>query len=451
MKQISMAMQEHLAQTVTTLATCWKITRTDGVFSGYTSLDVDLIIDGVTYRAAAGFSRTAINTGSTGGIDNLEVTGFFEDNGVTEADMKARRFDYAEVLLFVVNWTDLSMGPVKMRRGWLGECQRMPNGGFMAELRGINQALVQEVGTSIFSPLCRADLGDNQCKVPIKPPGWQPSRLYTKGDYVQAVPQDTDTARVSIFLALNTGINGSTQPDWPLLGSTVVDGEVTWQSMPPLRQIGSVVTPLGQQTFVASPLGLPPNLGDTPDIGMIAIVNNVSAGTHVQITDGIHVATWNNPFDIRGSGGNSNDNALYAIQAVIAAAGLDMTVSISKVTLTLTNHSGQTASITKTGDSLGSIVIQQFGTPPLDGGTLTWITGSNHGLSMEMKTYDSTSGVVQLWLEMPYPIQAEDRFFYYPGCDKRRDTCHTRFNNILNNRSEPDMPGMDSVLSYPSV
>jgi hypothetical protein len=54
MKTISTALAEHLAGDVTTLATCWKITRRDGVVLGFTDHVRDLDVDGVTYRAASG-------------------------------------------------------------------------------------------------------------------------------------------------------------------------------------------------------------------------------------------------------------------------------------------------------------------------------------------------------------------------------------------------------------
>ena len=52
---------------------------------------------------------------------------------------------------------------------------------------------------------------------------------------------------------------------------------------------------------------------------------------------------------------------------------------------------------------------------------------------------------------MKYPIQAGDRFWYYPGCDLLATTCDRKFNNILNFRGEPDMPGMNKMLSYPDA
>jgi hypothetical protein len=53
MKIISPELAEHLAGEVTTLATCWQITRCDAVVLGSTDHIRDLEIDGVIDRAAA--------------------------------------------------------------------------------------------------------------------------------------------------------------------------------------------------------------------------------------------------------------------------------------------------------------------------------------------------------------------------------------------------------------
>jgi hypothetical protein len=60
MKSISTALAQHLAGEVTTLATCWQITRRDDVVLGFADHVRDLVVDGVTYRAASGYTRTAI-------------------------------------------------------------------------------------------------------------------------------------------------------------------------------------------------------------------------------------------------------------------------------------------------------------------------------------------------------------------------------------------------------
>ncbi len=66
-----------------------------------------------------------------------------------------------------------------MRRGWFGEVTLSEQGIFRTELRGLTQALSQRIG-ELYSPECRADLGDHRCKVPIHPPEIARSTAYAR-------------------------------------------------------------------------------------------------------------------------------------------------------------------------------------------------------------------------------------------------------------------------------
>jgi len=165
MKTVAAALETHLQGEVTTLATCWTVTRTDGEVFRFTSHDRDLTVSGETYLAASGYTSTQISSSDQFSVDNLEVMGVLDSAGITEADLAAGLFDFAEVELFVVNWTDTSIGTLPLRKGWLGEVTRHA-AHFVAELRGLTQALQQPVGDA-YSVACRADLGDTQCGVTL--------------------------------------------------------------------------------------------------------------------------------------------------------------------------------------------------------------------------------------------------------------------------------------------
>ncbi len=62
MKTISAELQAHLASENVTLATCWKLTRTDSVVMGFTDHDRDLVVGAVTYVAATGFTDVEIGS-----------------------------------------------------------------------------------------------------------------------------------------------------------------------------------------------------------------------------------------------------------------------------------------------------------------------------------------------------------------------------------------------------
>jgi uncharacterized phage protein (TIGR02218 family) len=83
-------------------------------------------------------------------------------------------------------------------------------------------------------------------------------------------------------------------------------------------------------------------------------------------------------------------------------------------------------------------------------GKLTWTGGANAGLAVEVKSHRLvTDGVsLALWQAMPEPIADGDTFSVAAGCDKRFETCRDRFDNVVNFRGFPHIPGNDFVTRY---
>jgi uncharacterized phage protein (TIGR02218 family) len=162
---VSQALLDHLASGVTTLAACWKLTLRDGTVMGFTDHDTDIPFNGVTYEAASGFDASRIATAGDLSVDELEVDALLESSGITDGDLEAGRFDFAEIEIFSVNYQDLSQGRILWRKGWLGEVTT-EHGIATAEVRGLTQALKQTVGET-YSVTCRAELGDARCGVDL--------------------------------------------------------------------------------------------------------------------------------------------------------------------------------------------------------------------------------------------------------------------------------------------
>lgn len=83
-----------------------------------------------------------------------------------------------------------------------------------------------------------------------------------------------------------------------------------------------------------------------------------------------------------------------------------------------------------------------------DQGVLAWTSGLNAGFKMEVIQWDGTT--ITLFENMPYAIQAGDTYTIEAGCDKTIATCYQKFNNVVNHRGEPLIPGMDQILIYPN-
>lgn len=163
MKTISAALKTHLQGEVTTIATCWKATLTNGTIYGFTDHTEDITFDGVLFEAATGFTPSNITANNNLAVDNLEVHGLLSSDAISEADLMAGLWDYATVEVFIVNWADLTQGALYLRKGELGNV-KINRSSFIAEMRGMMQRLTNNLG-EITTPTCRAIFCDSRCKL----------------------------------------------------------------------------------------------------------------------------------------------------------------------------------------------------------------------------------------------------------------------------------------------
>ena len=168
MKSLSPGLAAHLAGGVTTLCRCWQVERKDGMAMGFTDHDRDLAFDGLTYRAATGFTATAIEDQLGLAVSNLDVEGTLSSAAITESDLHAGRYDDAAVTIWLVNWADVSERVI-LRSGFLGQVSRGALA-FTAELRGLAAKLDQAAGR-IFQRTCAWELGDARCTVDLAAAG----------------------------------------------------------------------------------------------------------------------------------------------------------------------------------------------------------------------------------------------------------------------------------------
>jgi len=297
MKTVSDDLKTHLAGEVTTVATCWRVVRSDGREYFFTDHDVDLTVDGDAYEADSGMLPSSVTHSRGAAVDNMEAFSFLDSDKISEFDLQAGLFNNAVVDVFIVNYIDLAMGKLYIVQGGIiGEVTVRDNT-FTAEVRGKTQRFAQKT-IDLYGPVCRAKLGDAQCGV------------------------DLD--------------------DSP--GTYRHDGSVT-----------SIDSGDDRRTFV-----------DDTTIQIGAVSDSPSGASSAP--EGEH---------------------LYAY------------------------------------------------------GVLTWATSAsgNDGLLMEVKRFDPITGTFELFQAMPYSIEIGDTFEVTYGCDKRKGTCVERFDNIVNFRAEPFIPG----------
>lgn len=388
MRQMSAALKAHLRQEVTTLCTCWKATLRNGTMIGFTDHTRDLTFEGSLYKSSGGYTPTAVEASCMLNVDNMEVEGLLGTE-VTEIDLRAGLWDNAKVLVFWLNYADVTMGKLVMKAGTVGQLT-IKDTSFTAEIRGLTQAYATMIG-EITSSLCRARLGDARCKVGMTP-------------YTFTGSIDTIDATNRVFTSSSLTQPGPT-------GSIAVTGISRAQR--------AVVTLNAAHTFGAGSgvlirgvIGVVRD-GATDNLGVVQEGSGASVNNYTYGIADVTATSFSIPVDTRLGSADANNGPEYALE-----------------------YSDYTS---------GGEAIPQGNTGYFTFGMVTFTSGGNIGLSMEVKSY--VPGLVELQLPMPYPINVGDAYTITKGCGKRfNEDCRDGFNNVVNFRGEPHIPGQDQTI-----
>lgn len=111
-----------------------------------------------------------------------------------------------------------------------------------------------------------------------------------------------------------------------------------------------------------------------------------------------------------------------------------------------------TVAAVRSGSELDAVGLDGFSRDWFVSGSITWLTGSNAGDVAAIKRDAlGRDGMrrIGLWQEPGFAIARGDAFRIFAGCDKQATTCRSKFDNFLNFRGFPHIPGDDWVAAYP--
>ena len=144
------------------LCHAWVLKRADGVELGFTDHDRDLVVEGVTCRAASGWTAGAADSAAGFSAGSAAVAGGLDDAAITDADVEAGLYDGASVTLWRVDWDRPDLR-VRLWTATLARIRR-EGSGFTAELDGPLAKLERVIGRT-YGRDCDAVLGDGRCRV----------------------------------------------------------------------------------------------------------------------------------------------------------------------------------------------------------------------------------------------------------------------------------------------
>lgn len=141
-----------------------KITRTDGVQSGYTSADIDITYNSLTYTPDDGIKMTALQGSLGQGVDNSQVTGFIEPGRFDVTLIDRRAYEGATFETMLCDFTNIAAGVMTINSGFVGEIT-VTDQQFDADMSGLG-SIMKRIRGDVTTKKCRCrHLGDVCCKL----------------------------------------------------------------------------------------------------------------------------------------------------------------------------------------------------------------------------------------------------------------------------------------------
>lgn len=143
---------------------------------------------------------------------------------------------------------------------------------------------------------------------------------------------------------------------------------------------------------------------------------------------------------------------LQQVQGRLYTYGCDAIVGDARCKVNLATASYTSVATISTTDGSSSMIVSGIDAKDsgwFSRGKITFTSGPNNGLTREIRAHLKSEGIVRidLWEPTPYPISPTETISLQAGCDKTFKTCKAKFNNRLNFRGFPHMPGPNFVVS----
>lgn len=145
-----------------------RLVRRDGTIVGLTSAARNVTIAGVLYQALGGLMASSVIQRSGLAVDNLEMSTLNDGSIFVPNDVYAGRWKNAKFLYSKYNYASPTDGIDPIFGGSMGNA-RIEQGMVIADLRGVQQFLQQQTISVVTSKACRAELGDDKCRIDLTP------------------------------------------------------------------------------------------------------------------------------------------------------------------------------------------------------------------------------------------------------------------------------------------
>jgi hypothetical protein len=442
---ISAAFKRELQRGAVRMCTIYRVALVNGTVLGFTDLDRDITWDdgngSVTYVALEGYQRTDIDTSGALNVDNLEIQGPLSSPSITESDLRAGLWDFAGIKISRVNWGDFFVrNPITSitRSGTTATATV----GSTAALATGDTLLIQGADQSSYNVQATITVTNSThftytvSGSPVTP---ATGTLYYFTRMGALVYRVGTLGEVTIERAnFKAELRGLAQAYTRVIGQltspscrTVLGSTLCTVNLVPFTVSSTLTGVASDQRTLYDTTRTEPG----PSGGVT--INSISKHNpgHVVLASALNLPNGA-PITISGCLGMTEVNTVTVVNN-IAGDGLSFDLDVDT-----------TSFPTYTGG--GTVTPLGSGSGYFDNGVLTFTSGLNAGFSMEVQSYVPGQITLELPVGPPYDgfaaPQAGDTYTMHAGCDYSMATCRDRFNNIINFRGEPYLPGTDKLM-----
>lgn len=435
LREIPGSLQGHFGNTTTTLATIWEIIRKDSEHFRFTDADIELNVNGNIFVPINSGTTSAIESSVNPNSDNLSIQHILDSEYITVEDLSIGLFDHAEVNIYLVNFRDTSQGWISIFRGFFGEVTMRDDVSAEVELKSLSTVLEQKFGR-VYTYHCDAQLGDGRCGI---------TNIWDHDGVVDQVTSNMKFYDNDLNIDVEYGIVEFTSGY-----NEGVRREVR-------RYINDI--PIHSVDIDKNSFSFTGNLSDIISAGETFEITNSSGndGTYtvadIEYEDryGKMTKDGSNYYTVIGIlyNGIQLDGDPYNLQD-----GDSDTDEISQGdTFTIKDseeYNGEyEVSSTEYSNGITTLYTYEFFKNSYYVGYTIIFTEENISDSTpDGKLVFDAQGMIELWFPAPFKIQVGDEFKASEGCDKTFTTCKEKFNNYINFRGFPHIPGKDEINKY---
>lgn len=148
----------------------------------FTDAQQDVTIDGQLYVSEPGCMASTISYNNDGTVANSEIIVSSDTDGqLKPQDATFGFYDGATVVMSLIDPTQPTAGAMRLLSGYIGNIKETREGMVSFEARSVLMR-ARSIVMEAFGPMCRANFGDDRCKMPALPADIARNTAYILGD-----------------------------------------------------------------------------------------------------------------------------------------------------------------------------------------------------------------------------------------------------------------------------